>query len=289
MDLLDTKQSIDDDGIQDTVSRITKNKKMDHEEEAFQRRLEKLKANISVELNVPVTNESSEEKDSSEDFHSHLSFEDNNKKEEREKDVNNGALKEEVTELRREFTKLKEAIKNLKNESNSQMNEEESASDNSGAEDTKTINAVDIISREVKTTILSKTKSKTKSTYLIIKAEKKKNLLKSKLIELKNKKRKMTERVTKTSFSTESRQKLKKQKLEDSEEISTDSEDDDMEGNSLMEAIKKRLEKNIRDKNKIFGSKHKKDFKDRRYRVRENSEARAGDNGRRGRYRKDDM
>ena len=251
------KNVVNDDGVQETVFKITNSEGIDHEEEAFQRRLERLKANICSKFS-----ESSDEKDCLKDIQSNSSFEENDETENEERDVKNVPLKDEVTELRKEFVKLKEAIKNLKNESNSQRNEPISSSDSSESEDSKTINAVDIISREVKTTILSKTKSKTKATYLIIKAEKKKNLLKSKLIELRNKKRKMTT----TSYTTEIKQTAKKHKLAQSGDISTES-DNDIEGNSLMEAIKQRLEKKMRERNKNFGKQ-----KDRNYRRRDNFE-----------------
>merc|ERR1711892_1616150 len=177
---------------------------MDHEEEAFQKRLERLKTNISLELDSPKPGKGLNEKKGSEDIQSNSPYGANSKDgetEESDENVRNAALKHEVVELKREFGKLKEAIKSLKNESASHAKDEASESDSSSGEDSKTVNAVDIISREVRTTIMSKTKSKTKATYLIIKAEKKKNLLKSKLIELKNKKKKMTEKVTKTSYS----------------------------------------------------------------------------------------
>jgi len=253
-------KELNDDGVQAIVSKITNSKGMDHEEEAFQRRLERLKANISTEFHGPKHNENSHQKDYSEDIQSHLSFEDDNETENEQRDFRDVPLKDEVTELRREFLKLKEAIKNLKNESNSQKNESITPSDSSESEDSKTINAVDIISREVKTTILSKTKSKTKATYLIIKAEKKKNLLKSKLIELRNKKRKMTT----TSYTREIKQTAKKHKLAQSRDTSTDS-DNDVEGNSLMEAIKQRLEKKMRERNKNFGDKKERNYRRRDY------------------------
>ena len=58
-------------------------------------------------------------------------------------------------------------------------------------------------------------------------------MLKSKLIELQNKKKKMKEKVIKTSYSSELRQKAKP-----GEDLNSDPEDSDKEGKSFMEAIK---------------------------------------------------
>lgn len=266
------EESTDEEGILKAVSRITKDSQMDREEEAFQKRLEKLKNNIYVELNVANHGQNSNEKKILEDSKSNSSFEEegnmkNTEDEDIKDSVKNVALKHEVNELKREFSKLKEAIKSLKDESATKK-KDTSESDSSGAEDAKTINAVDIISREVRTTILSKTKTKTKATYLIIKAERKKNLLKSKLIELRNEKKKMKEKVTKTSYSSQFRQKAKH-----GEDLNSDPEDSDMEGKSLMEAIKQRLEKKMRDNNRKYGegSKGKRRHKAKQYRAREYS------------------
>jgi len=289
------KKPTDEERIADTVSKITRNIKMDHEEEAFQKRLERLKTNISLELDSPKPGKGLNEKKGSEDIQSNSPDEagansKDGETEESDENVRNAALKHEVVELKREFGKLKEAIKSLKNESASHAKDEASESDSSSGEDSKTVNAVDIISREVRTTIMSKTKSKTKATYLIIKAEKKKNLLKSKLIELKNKKKKMTEKVTKTSYSTDFGQKMRRHNIRNKEDMSTDSEDDDVdtEGKSIMEAIKKRLEKKMRNENKKFGGKNRSGHKARHYGARDHSQDRqegaAGRSGRRGKH-----
>ena len=149
---------------------------MDREEEAFQKRLEKLKNNIYVKLNVPKHGQNSNEKMILEESKSNSSFEDEGTTKDTEDEdikdtVKNEALKHEVNELKRELSKLKEAIKSLKDESATKK-KDTSASDSSSTEDAKTINAVDIISREVRTTILSKTK--TKATYLIIRQKERK-------------------------------------------------------------------------------------------------------------------
>ena len=127
-------------------------------------------------MNVPKHGQNSNEKMILEESKSNSSFEDEgNTKDTEDEDikdtVKNEALKHEVNELKREFSKLKEAIKSLKDESATKK-KDTSASDSSSTEDAKTINAVDIISREVRTTILSKTK--TKATYLIIRQKERK-------------------------------------------------------------------------------------------------------------------
>ena len=58
----------------------------------------------------------------------------------------------------------------------------------------------------------------------------------------------MKEKVIKTSYSSEFRQKAKP-----GEDLNSDPEDSDMEGKSLMEAIKQRLEKKMRDNNRNYG------------------------------------
>ena len=256
-----------DEKIMKTVSQITENLEMDHEELAFQKRLEKLKGKISNELEIAKQKEMSlkqDFKDAQNDFHDSDNISENKKE-----CGENIGLKHEVNELKEELRELKESMKDLKSKPEKHDKKETSDSDSfdksDDEEDSKTINAVDIISREVRTTILSKTKTKSKATYLIIKAEKKKKLLKSKLIELKNEKKKIAEK-DQTSYVTEFKQKVKKQKFRTNQDMSTgsDSDDVDIEGKSLMEAIKRRLEKKIKKDYKKFGkeskNKAKKDF-----------------------------
>ena len=78
----------------------------------------------------------------------------------------------------------------------------------------------------------------------------------------------MKEKVTKTSYSSQFRQKAKH-----GEDLNSDPEDSDMEGKSLMEAIKQRLEKKMRDNNRKYGegSKGKRRHKAKQYRAREYS------------------
>jgi len=251
---------LNDEKISKTVLQITNNLEMDREEAAFQQRLKKLKVKISNELEAAKERESSEKEDIA-DNNVQVIVEDENKKD----SVENDGLKLEVNELKKELQDLKQVITDLKSKPKKCQNMETSdtESNNSGQyeedEDSTTINAYDIISKQVKTTILSRTKTKTKATYLIIKAERKKKLLKSKLIELKNKKKKIAEKVHHKLHRTEFKQKIRKQKFRKSQEDcqSSDSEEIDMDGKSLMEAIKKRLEKKIKDGYKNFDQESK--------------------------------
>eukprot|EP00092_Neocalanus_flemingeri_P018128 GFUD01019620.1.p1 GENE.GFUD01019620.1~~GFUD01019620.1.p1 ORF type:complete len:724 (+),score=240.63 GFUD01019620.1:129-2174(+) len=266
-----------DEKITKTVSKITENLEMDREEAAFQRRLEKLKVKISNEMESAKLRESSDKEDLKKSQTNSLDESENETPDivgdkSRKESGENVGLKHEVNELKKELRELKEVIKGLKTEPTKCEKKEalnSDTSDKSGdEEDTKTINAVDIISREIRTTILSKTRTTTKATYLIIKAERKKKLLKSKLIELKKEKKKIAEKVNKTSYGTTFRQKVKKQKFRTNQDTSTgsDSDDvDDIDGKYLMEAIKQRLEKKIKDDYKKFGqgSKNKRRHKDK--------------------------
>jgi len=246
-----------EEDVMKTVSKITGNLEMDHEEDAFQKRLSKLKAKLSNELEEEKSGYKSDESDSIKHDG------------EIKKSVENDSLKNEVNALKKEFDDLKEVIRNLKNESSKEEKQEEVDSDNSANSDDfnniKTVNAVDIISREVKTTILSKTKMNSKATYLIIKAERKKKLLKSKLIELKNEKKKIAGNLSKTEF----RQKVKKQMFRTNQDISSDSELDgeDLGGKSLLEVIKQKIREDCKKYDQ--GGKHRKYQKDKHYQRKE--------------------
>ena len=78
----------------------------------------------------------------------------------------------------------------------------------------------------------------------------------------------MKEKVIKTSYSSEFRQKAKP-----GEDLKSDPEDSDMEGKSIMEAIKQRLDKKMRDNNRNYGegSKGKRRQKAKQYRARDYS------------------
>jgi len=235
-----------DEKVVKTVTEIMQATAVDKEEAAFQKRLEKLKAKLSNKIEGNTETQKGEGNGNSV-TENNCTKSGNTAELEDDTDTEHPGLKSEVNELRKELRELKEVINKLKN---SAVDDGGNISDSNESDDTeseeydhKALNAVDIISREVRTTIMSKTETKrTKATYLKIKAERKEKLLKSKLIELKKKKSSISE--FKKSTKTQRYRKTQSKSTSQSQDLDSETDDD---GNNLLEALKRKLEKNMRD------------------------------------------
>jgi len=225
-----------DEKVEKTVTEIMKPSTLDKEEAAFQKRLEKLKANLShkIENGNEMDDISNIETACDKDCEAN----EITAGEERKKCTENPVLRSEVSQLKKELKELKEVIGKLTSKSNVKESGEVKEGYVSSDDETNSVNVVDIISKEVRTTILSKNKETkiTKATYLKIKAERKENLLKSKLIELRQR----------SSYS-EFKKSTKSQRYRKWNSSDSDSEDHN-KANSLLDVYRKRLERKMRDK-----------------------------------------
>lgn len=153
------------------------------------------------------------------------------------------ALISEVSQLKKELKELKEVIGNITNKTNKNEPSELGSNSEESDDDSRAVNVVDIISKEVKTTILSKNKETkiTKATYLKIKAERKEKLLKSKLIELKQK-------SSQSDFKKSSKSQNYRKNNVGSWEIDSSDSEPDSKAKSLLDIYRKRLERKMKEK-----------------------------------------